>query len=198
MAEQAQLTPEQQQVLKEKLSKMSPEEVQKLVESQCLFCKIINGEIPAYTVYEDSKFIAFLDIRPANPGHVLVVPKKHYSVLPQMSDKECSAYFNLIKNIVSAVYEATGAIRVQIAQFGIHVPHLHMHVIPRFEDDGLDTLYDPYEPKQLSEDELKKAQKIIKKKLKNIKPTAVQSSKPAKKASANGKRKGKKIIKRRP
>ena len=76
MAEQP--SPEKIKALQEKIAKMSPEERQKLMESQCIFCKIVKGEIPARTVYEDDDFIAFLDINPATPGHTLVIPKGHY------------------------------------------------------------------------------------------------------------------------
>jgi len=165
---QKQITPEQQKEIQEKLSKMTPEQIQELIKQQCIFCKIIAGEIPAYKIYEDNNFLAFLDINPANPGHTIVIPKKHYSVLPQMPDKEMGDYFILIKKLIGAVYESTQAQRVQLMQFGIDVPHIHMHIIPRFENDKQDTLYSPYKPIKLEESQFKELQKRITEKTANI------------------------------
>lgn len=152
-----------EQEIKERLKNLTPEQMQELVKQQCVFCKIVAGEIPAYKIYEDKLHLAFLDINPANPGHVMVIPKKHYSVIPQMPDEEAGLYFIIIKRIIAAVHQAVGALRVQLLRIGELVPHVHIHVIPRFEDDGLETLTKPYEPKKFTEEQFKAIQeKIVK------------------------------------
>lgn len=155
-----------QEEVQERLKNLTPEQMQELVKQQCIFCKIVAGDIPSYKVYEDNNFLAFLDINPANPGHTIVIPKKHYSVIPQIPDQEAAAYFILIKRLTGIIYEATGAVRMQLMQFGIDVPHIHLHIIPRFEEDGQDTLYSPFTPKKLTEEQLKEIQAKILKRLK--------------------------------
>jgi histidine triad (HIT) family protein len=175
---QPQYTPEQIAEIKKKLASMSPEEVQEMIKKQCVFCKIVNGEIPGYTIYEDEKVLAFLDIQPANPGHVLVVPKEHFSVLPQMPDDEVAYLFSVVKQISSVVFDVTGAEGVEIRQrngqvAGQAVPHVHVHVIPRFQKDGVVT---DWAPQNISEAEFKKIQLALTNVAKNIKISAINST----------------------
>jgi len=108
----------------------------------CLFCKIINGEVPSEKVYEDDKFFAFLDINPVTPGHTLVVPKKHsYNVLDTDEDVLCELG-RILKKISKAVTSGMGIESFNLNQnngeiSGQVIPHLHWHVIPRYADDGL-------------------------------------------------------------
>jgi len=107
----------------------------------CVFCKIINGEIPALKVYEDDAVFAFLDIQPANPGHALVVSKKHYPTLAETPDAEVGALFVVAKKLGTRAAEAVGAAGFNIIVnngpvAGQVIPHVHVHAIPRFEDDG--------------------------------------------------------------
>src|SRR3989344_1388235 len=81
---------------------------------KCIFCAIAKGEIRAKIVYDDAHFSAFLDINPANPGHILVIPKQHYEVLPQIPDELLGAYMKLLKILAAAVFEATQAQGVNI------------------------------------------------------------------------------------
>jgi len=108
----------------------------------CIFCKIINGEIPADKVFENDKVIAFLDLRPVNLGHTLVVPKKHIENLFEVDEETLKEIIisaqKVAKGIVGALdlkgfnfAQNNGAVAGQI------VPHLHWHIIPRREDDGL-------------------------------------------------------------
>jgi histidine triad (HIT) family protein len=166
-----QYTPEQIAEIKKKLASMSPEEIQEMIKKQCVFCKIVKGEIPGYTIYEDEKVLAFLDIQPANPGHVLVVPKEHFSVLPQMPDDDVAYLFSVVKQISSVVFDVTGAEGVEIRQrngqvAGQAVPHVHVHVIPRFQKDGVVT---DWAPQKISEEEFKKIQSALAGAAKNIK-----------------------------
>ncbi len=108
---------------------------------KCIFCAIVKGEIPAQIVYSDTHFLAFLDINPVNPGHLLVVPKQHYEVFPQLPDELNAAFMKLLKILCAAVFEATNAQGVNIVQnngaaAGQAVNHVHFHVFPRFDNDG--------------------------------------------------------------
>lgn len=160
------LSPEEQKSkLPGFLKKLSPGQIEFLKQQQatpqCIFCKIASHEAPAHIVYEDGEFIAFFDIRPANPGHTLVIPKQHYKFIPQMPDDLAARYFILIKNLAVAIEKATGAIRTQFLTIGTDVPHAHMHIIPRFEKDGQDTLTTPFQPRELKKEQFKEMQKRI-------------------------------------
>src|SRR3989338_6667605 len=111
---------------------MSPEE--------CIFCKIIRGEIPSKKVYDDKDVLAFLDINPANPGHVLVVPKKHADDITKSDDEDLAKAMKVVKNITASLKERMSAIGVNVVQnngkhAGQLVAHTHFHVIPRYEND---------------------------------------------------------------
>lgn len=108
----------------------------------CLFCKIIKGDIPGYKVYEDQDVFAFLDIAPVNYGHTLVVPKKHYTNLEEISKEDLCQTIKAVKKIGKAIKYGMGkyGYNVQVNNdpiAGQVIPHLHFHVIPRSEDDGL-------------------------------------------------------------
>lgn len=107
----------------------------------CIFCKIIAGEIPSYKVYEDDKIFAFLDIKPVNPGHILVVPKKHYQNMEEVSDNDLQALVLVVKKLGAALKNKLGVVAYNIHEnndliAGQVVPHLHFHIIPRKEGDG--------------------------------------------------------------
>jgi len=160
------ITPAQQKMLQEKLSKLSPEQLQELIQQQCIFCKIVKGESPAYILYEDDLVMAFLDIQPATMGQTLVIPKKHYSVLPQMPDDEAKHLMLVVKQLSGLIFEATQAHGINIIQnngefSGQVVPHVHFIVIPRYQDDGQEVLSHPYKPINLTEKQFKDVQKQI-------------------------------------
>jgi histidine triad (HIT) family protein len=107
----------------------------------CIFCKIIRGDIPATKIYEDADVAAILDIQPANPGHCLILPKRHYSGLAETPDSELCAIFSAAKKAGQAAMRATGAdaynVIINNGQVaGQVIFHTHIHVIPRFPDDG--------------------------------------------------------------
>lgn len=127
-----------------------------------MFCKIVEKEIPSSIVYGDSKVIAFLDTKPANKGHVLVIPKKHYVTLIEIPDSTLGEIAKVIKKIGKAVMKVTKAKDFNVVQSngiaaGQLVMHAHFHVIPRFSGDGLATgtlsreplIYDEGEAKEL-------------------------------------------------
>jgi len=108
----------------------------------CIFCRIVRGEVPSNKVYEDEKFIAFLDIRPVNQGHVLIVPKVHAERLTDLPDDVLAQELPLASRIAAAVLSATGLRDFNLFNTngrasGQEVFHHHLHIIPRREGDGL-------------------------------------------------------------
>lgn len=107
--------------------------------SDCLFCKIIDGSIPSYTVYEDDKVKAILDINPNNDGHLLVIPKEHKANLYEMDDDTLIYMLNIIreklKPILSDKLNIDGLTISQNNDYGQEVKHFHIHVIPRYKND---------------------------------------------------------------
>ncbi|PIR84235.1 HIT family protein, partial [Candidatus Kaiserbacteria bacterium CG10_big_fil_rev_8_21_14_0_10_51_14] len=108
----------------------------------CIFCKIVRGELPSYKLYEDEKTIAFLDIRPVNAGHTLVVPKTHSSNIFDISSDDWAAVAETVRKMAIAIEKGVDADGVNIAMnnrehAGQVVHHPHVHIIPRFRGDGL-------------------------------------------------------------
>jgi len=109
--------------------------------NDCLFCKIINGEIPSDKVYEDERTFAFLDIMPNNPGHTLVVPKKHFENIFDTPNEELYGIFKTVKKVSKAINTAMGSDGINIAMnnkaaAGQIIFHTHIHIIPRYKNDG--------------------------------------------------------------
>lgn len=110
--------------------------------NDCLFCKIIRGEIPSQKVYEDERSFAFLDIGPVNLGHTLIVPKEHHQDFAAMPEEEVGTLFVAVQRVAKAAAAAVGAPGFNIGintgtTAGQVVMHAHVHVMPRFEGDGL-------------------------------------------------------------
>jgi len=106
----------------------------------CIFCQIINGEIPSSVVYEDEKTIAILDISQVTKGHTLVIPKKHYENLFELEDEEAIHYFKVVKKLSEEIYKKTNAKGLNILNntneiAGQTVNHLHFHIIPRYDEN---------------------------------------------------------------
>ncbi len=104
----------------------------------CIFCKIVKGEIPIRKVYEDEHNLAFLDINPRNPGHTLVIPKKHIEDIFSASEDDATVLVKAIRRVAIGVRKATGARGISISQSngqmaGQLVPHILFHIIPRTE-----------------------------------------------------------------
>ncbi len=97
----------------------------------CLFCKIVNGEIPAYKIYEDEKYLAFLDIAQFTEGHTIVIPKKHFRFI---WDIENVGEFYEFAVKVANHYRSLGYEFIDSASFGRLVPHAHYHLIPNKKD----------------------------------------------------------------
>ncbi len=111
-------------------------------DPDCIFCKIVAGEIPCSKVYETDTVLAFLDIAPVNPGHVLVLPKAHYPTLMDFPGNLGGDLMAALSVVGKAVMEATGADGLNLMQnnfeaAGQLVHHVHFHLIPRHSEDGL-------------------------------------------------------------
>jgi len=112
------------------------------MSEECIFCKIVKGEIPCYKVYEDPKFVAFLDINPINKGHTLIIPKKHFETILDIEKEQFGEIMKLTKKLSEAIIKAIKADGFEICinnkkAAGQLVPHLHVHIMPRFKNDGL-------------------------------------------------------------
>lgn len=109
----------------------------------CVFCDLVRGAAEVSIVYEDSTAIAFLDIQPVNPGHVLVVPREHYAVLQDIPKEVGAHLYQTAVRLIPAVLVASGATDMNIVvnsgvAAGQNVMHYHIHLIPRREGDGFD------------------------------------------------------------
>lgn len=107
----------------------------------CVFCKIVAGEIPATKIYEDENALAFLDIAPVNPGHTLVIPKKHSENLEDIAEADLCSIIKTVKKIGKAVKNSISPAGYNVglnngSGSGQLVPHLHFHVMPRQAGDG--------------------------------------------------------------
>lgn len=110
----------------------------------CIFCKIISGEIPATFLYQTEHSVCFLDAFPLAKGHVLVIPKKHHQKIQEMSVGENTDLFSLVQTMTAKVDSLTGATLVAIhngKEAGQEVPHVHVHLVPRSKDDSAGAIH---------------------------------------------------------
>lgn len=108
----------------------------------CIFCKILKGEIPSSKIYENDKVLAFLDIMPVHKGHTLVIPKEHYETILDIPEDLLKESIVVLKKVSKAVKQGVEADGISIGQSNFKaanqaVPHLHFHIMPRFDNDGL-------------------------------------------------------------
>lgn len=110
----------------------------------CVFCKIVAGEIPCDKLYEDENAIAFLDVNPLTDGHVLVIPRKHYQFVHEIDKDVMAVFFSVISKVCEAVQKGLDSGGYNIIcnngyVAGQVVPHVHFHIVPRNAKDGLFT-----------------------------------------------------------
>ena len=125
------------------------------MSDDCVFCRIISGEVPANMVLEDDEFVAFLDARPVFKGHVLLLPRRHYVTLADLPVPAVGPLFERVRLLSAAIPAALGAQGTFVALNNIvsqSVPHLHVHVVPRTKGDGLRGFFWPRQ-RYASEDE---------------------------------------------
>jgi histidine triad (HIT) family protein len=131
--------------------------------NDCLFCKIVAGEIPSKKIYEDDHYLAFLDIFPANRGHTLVIPKAHFVDIHSMPAEVYGGIAATAKRIADLLQEKLGSEGTTIFQMNREagwqtVFHAHMHVIPRWSGDGL---HKPWDIAQADDAELLALQTLL-------------------------------------
>lgn len=130
-------------------------------QDNCVFCKIIAGEIPSQTLYEDDRFKVILDVGPATKGHALILPKEHYANLYELPEDTAADVFKLAKKMMTKMTEKLHCDGFNIVQnngevAGQTVFHFHMHLIPRYENDGEILKYVAGSPSQEELAEIKK------------------------------------------
>lgn len=141
---------------------MSPDEMAKLQKEQCIFCKIIKGEIPSNKIYEDDDVLVILDINPANEGHLILMPKEHYQIMPQIPEAALTKLFSTSQKLSKVLLQSlqTGGTTLFIANgaaAGQRAPHFMMHIVPRKKDDGLFNI----PKKDQAQDKLKQIQQAL-------------------------------------
>ncbi|WP_307975773.1 HIT family protein [uncultured Streptococcus sp.] len=120
--------------------------------NDCIFCKIVAGEIPSSKVYEDDQVLAFLDISQTTPGHTLLIPKRHVRNVLEMEADLASTTFSRLPKIARALQKATNAVGMNIINnneeiAGQTVFHAHIHLVPRYDEkDGIKIEYTEHEP----------------------------------------------------
>lgn len=100
------------------------------MSDSCLFCRIAQGQIPAHVVHEDEDILAFLDIQPVRPGHVLIIPKQHYPYFEDLPQRQANQILALGQSLARAMKALYQVERVGFVFTGIHVAHAHAHLIP--------------------------------------------------------------------
>jgi histidine triad (HIT) family protein len=141
-----------------------------MADDNCLFCRIVSGELPATIVFEDEKSVAFLDHRPLFHGHTLLVPRQHFETLVDLPVSQVGPLFKnaqLLSRAVQYALDAEGTFVAMNNRVSQSVPHLHVHVVPRRRKDGLKGFFWP-RTKYKSEDEMKVVQSKISKALNDI------------------------------
>lgn len=136
--------------------KKSESEDNKMVDSNCIFCKIANGEIPSKTLYEDDEFRIILDLAPATKGHALILPKSHFRNLYELPEETAGKAMKLAGKMAASMTQKLDCDGFQVVQnnneaAGQTVFHFHMHLIPRYENDHQKITWKPTE---MTQDEL--------------------------------------------
>ena len=133
----------------------------------CIFCKIISGDIPAKIIAETEKSLAFMDAFPLAKGHSLVIPKTHYEKIQDISSEDNTDLFETVRLVVSKVDKITNATLLAIhngKESGQEVPHVHVHLIPRSSEDSAGPVHSMFEnPPKLSNDEISNIYEKLKK-----------------------------------
>lgn len=123
----------------------------------CVFCKIISGQIQTKIIGQTSNSIAFLDAFPLAKGHTLVIPKKHHAKIQDMSTEENSDLFSLVYDILPKVDALTGSTLVAVhngKDAGQEIPHVHVHLVPRSNGDSAGPIHSMFESKKFSDSEI--------------------------------------------
>jgi len=140
----------------------TPEQIIEMQKQNCLFCQIISGQVSSSKIYEDEQTIAILDINPANPGHLLILPKEHCTIMPQISESVVNHLFKLTKHLSQVLLKTLKAEGTNIyvangVAAGQQAPHFMIHIIPRKTNDNLNFKQKKAKAKKKTYAELQKA-----------------------------------------
>ena len=125
----------------------------------CIFCKIVKGDIPCVKIWENEKYLAFLDLNPVNPGHTLLIPKKHTDYIFDLEDNEYQELMLQGKRLAKILKDNLNPKRVGLVVEGFAIPHVHIHLIPINNGNELN----PERARPAESEELKEvADKILK------------------------------------
>ena len=129
----------------------------------CIFCKIVNKEIPSYTIYEDDTCVAFLDLSQANIGHTLVVSKKHYNNILDITENDASHIFSIVLKITKKISEVLNIKDFNILnncgkEAGQTIDQFHIHIIPRLQNDSIKMEFGEH---KLTDEEFKELSKKL-------------------------------------
>ena len=131
----------------------------------CIFCKIISGQIPSKIIQETTYSVAFLDAFPLAKGHTLVIPKNHHVKIQDMSNEENSDLFSLVHKVLSKVDRLTGATLVAIhngKDAGQEIPHVHVHLVPRNAGDSAGPIHSMFNSVKFSDSEIEQVYNKLK------------------------------------
>lgn len=122
------------------------------MDEKCIFCEVAAKRIPSRVVYENDNFMAIVDIRPLNKGHVQLIPKQHFEYVYDVPN--FGEYFEIAKAVGLAQKKALGAFHFSLVTLGFEIKHAHIWVVPRFENDGHGGYIDWQNVKQVPENEM--------------------------------------------
>lgn len=133
------------------------------MKDDCIFCKLANGVFPTNSIYEDEDFNVILDVGPATKGHALILPKEHYANIYELPEEKAGKVMILAKKLATKMTDRLGADGFNLVQnngtcAGQTVFHFHFHLIPRYENDGQNMLWNPTSP---SAEELTEIKNIL-------------------------------------
>jgi histidine triad (HIT) family protein len=111
-----------------------------MTNENCIFCKIVKGDISSDKVYESANFLVFLDIKPVSDGHLILIPKDHIVWMQEADDETIRNIFVLAKKMMLALKKSLACDYVQESVVGNEVPHFHIHLIPRYNDQKFPNL----------------------------------------------------------
>ncbi|MBD3249598.1 HIT domain-containing protein [Candidatus Woesearchaeota archaeon] len=185
---------EEQKAMQEKLKNMSPEEIREFQKKQCIFCQIISGKVQSKKIYEDEHCLAVLDINPAAPGHILLMPKEHYPIMPLIPEDVLAHISAVAKELSGAMLNALKVEGINLfiangASAGQRAQHFMLHIIPRKTDDKIPM---DVPQKKISPEELQPIKEKLQSKLLQITSQQKVQPEPAKPAPEKKKTSSKK------
>lgn len=138
--------------------------MKKVVDDNCIFCKLANGKLPTNSIYEDEDFNVIMDIEPASKGHCIILPKSHAANLYELPEEYCEKIFSLAKKCGTVLKDTLHCDGLNVLQNNGEVAgqtefHLHVHLIPRYKDDSVNFEY----PKGMVKEDVAETAEVIRK-----------------------------------